>query len=359
MTRIRFSVLMCAVMLTTAMIASGAVFVSVAVGPPVLPVYSQPLCPGPGYLWTPGYWAWSPDGYYWVPGTWALPPDPGLLWTPGYWGFSAGLYNWYPGYWGPVVGFYGGINYGFGYPGNGYYGGYWQGRHFYYNRAVNNVNINNVHYAYNRAVVNHANVSRVSFNGGRGGIQARPTSAQFAAEHEHHMAATSQQVAHEQAARNDRAQLASVNHGRPAVVATPRPGAFNAHEKAQASQPMNRHEPAPNVAKNNRPVTHPAQENHQQARVQENVPHPQQNSHPQEQAQRNAPRAPQQQAHNVPQHSPAEHAAPARTPQPQYHATARPPERMMPQQAPHRAEPPRQMASHQAPSRGHEQGHPR
>ena len=40
--------------------------------PPPLPDYDQPPAPGDDYLWTPGYWAWSPeDGYYWVPGSWA------------------------------------------------------------------------------------------------------------------------------------------------------------------------------------------------------------------------------------------------------------------------------------------------
>src|SRR5277367_1056411 len=34
------------------------VVVSVRVSPPVLPVYAQPLCPGAGYIWEPGYWAW-------------------------------------------------------------------------------------------------------------------------------------------------------------------------------------------------------------------------------------------------------------------------------------------------------------
>jgi hypothetical protein len=48
-----------------------------------LPVYDQPPIPEPGYIWTPGYWAWDDDsGYYWVPGTWVLPPEPALLWTP-------------------------------------------------------------------------------------------------------------------------------------------------------------------------------------------------------------------------------------------------------------------------------------
>ena len=35
--------------------------VSVTIAPPMLPVYEQPVIPGAGYLWTPGYWAWSPD----------------------------------------------------------------------------------------------------------------------------------------------------------------------------------------------------------------------------------------------------------------------------------------------------------
>ena len=46
-----------------------AVGISVRIGPPPLPVYAQPICPGPGYFWTPGYWAWNDDdGYYWVLG---------------------------------------------------------------------------------------------------------------------------------------------------------------------------------------------------------------------------------------------------------------------------------------------------
>jgi len=69
-----------------------AVGVSVRVGPPVLPVYAQPICPGPGYIWTPGYWAYGDEGYYWVPGTWVMAPEPGLLWTPGYWGFAESVY---------------------------------------------------------------------------------------------------------------------------------------------------------------------------------------------------------------------------------------------------------------------------
>ncbi len=48
----------------------GQIGVAVSFGPPALPVYDQPLCPGDGYLWTPGYWAFDYDinDYYWVPG---------------------------------------------------------------------------------------------------------------------------------------------------------------------------------------------------------------------------------------------------------------------------------------------------
>ena len=90
----------------------------------------QPPLPGPGYIWTPGYWAWGDDGYFWVPGTWVEPPQVGLLWTPGYWGWNSGRYIFNAGYWGPEVGFYGGIDYGFGYGGIGYEGGFWRGREF-------------------------------------------------------------------------------------------------------------------------------------------------------------------------------------------------------------------------------------
>ena len=115
--------------------------VSVNIAPPELPVYEQPICPGDGYIWTPGYWAWDGE-YYWVPGTWVLAPQPGFLWTPGYWGWGGAGFIFNEGYWGPTVGFYGGINYGFGYFGHGYEGGRWQNGHFFYNTAVNRVDSN-------------------------------------------------------------------------------------------------------------------------------------------------------------------------------------------------------------------------
>src|ERR1700741_523487 len=112
------------------------VFISVGIAPPPLPVYEQPPCPESGWLWTPGYWAYGEDGYYWVPGAWVPAPYEGALWTPGYWGWSDGFYLFHPGYWGPHVGYYGGVNYGFGYMGVGFVGGRWHDHDFLYNTAV-------------------------------------------------------------------------------------------------------------------------------------------------------------------------------------------------------------------------------
>jgi hypothetical protein len=176
--------------------ASAQVLISVNIAPPVLPVYEQPEAPAPGYLWTPGYWAWNADegDYYWVPGAWVTPPSPGLLWTPGYWGWEDGAYLWHEGYWGPHVGFYGGVNYGFGYGGVGFVGGEWRGGTFFYNTAVVHVRFGGPVFV--RPVPAPVVVARVSFNGGRGGIVARPTEFELSAARDHHIAFTEVQRAH-------------------------------------------------------------------------------------------------------------------------------------------------------------------
>ncbi len=224
--------LLCLAALPLAFLASPSraqvsVGVSINLAPPALPVYVQPAIPAPGYIWTPGYWAWGASGYYWVPGTWVAPPTVGLLWTPGWWGWSGGVFLWHAGYWGPHIGFYGGVNYGFGYTGHGYWGGEWRGGTFVYNRSVTNVTNVNVTNVYSRTVVDAGGPSHVSFNGGPGGIVARPTQAERAAALEHHVAFTPIQRQHVQMAARDPALRASVNGGRPAVAATARAGAFS------------------------------------------------------------------------------------------------------------------------------------
>ncbi|HET6421389.1 MAG TPA: YXWGXW repeat-containing protein [Geobacteraceae bacterium] len=233
----------------TAPVASSAevaIGVSVTIAPPALPVYVQPPCPAPGYAWTPGYWAWDPDsGYYWVPGTWILAPFPGALWTPSYWAWKNGVYVWHRGYWGPVVGFYGGINYGFGYNGHGYEGGYWRHGSFYYNRTVNNINTTNITNVYNKTVINNVNTTRVSFNGGPGGATLRPTADQLSAARQQLSPPTNVQRQHELAARSDPKQRAALNHGRPSIVATSKPKMHARPDNTEINHAVVRHTTEP------------------------------------------------------------------------------------------------------------------
>lgn len=237
-----------------------AVGVSIHIAPPALPVYVQPALPAPGYMWTPGYWAYGDAGYYWVPGVWVQPPSAGLLWTPGYWGYEGGVYGWHAGYWGPHIGFYGGVNYGFGYGGVGFVGGEWRGGVFAYNSAVANfgtVHVTNVYE--NRAIVEQntvVNVDHVSFNGGVG-IQARPTAFEMQAASEHHFEPTAEQVQHVNFAAQDRSQLASVNGGRPTTLASANVGAYHAVAQQHIqSQPISANDRS--VGRNYNPNTREA-----------------------------------------------------------------------------------------------------
>ena len=192
---------------------------SVGWAPPPLPVYEQPACPVAGYIWTPGYWGWDNYyyDYYWVPGVWVAPPRVGLLWTPGWWGWRGGAYVFNQGYWGPTVGFYGGINYGYGYTGNGYWGGRWSGNTFQYNTAVTRVNktvINNTYV--NNSFAKNVNANRTSFNGGNNGIKAEPNADQRnAMANANKLGPTSQQLNRQQAASKDQNLRASANKGKP------------------------------------------------------------------------------------------------------------------------------------------------
>jgi WXXGXW repeat (2 copies) len=166
---------------------------SAADAPPPLLNYEQTPCPEEGYLWTPGYWSWRGAGYYWVPGAWVRPPRAGVLWTPGYWAFMGGIYVFHAGYWGPHIGYYGGINYRYGYFGSGFVGGRWVDNSFHYNKTVSNVNASVIHNTYSETVVDHVAVKNVSYNGGPDGATATPTVEERAAAAEPHMSATPRQ----------------------------------------------------------------------------------------------------------------------------------------------------------------------
>jgi YXWGXW repeat-containing protein len=240
--------------LSRASFAQVDVAISVSSAPPELPVYEQPICPGEGYIWTPGYWAWDEDGadYYWVPGTWVMAPQVGYFWTPSWWDWGGNAFIFHEGYWGPVVGFYGGINYGYGYSGSGYEGGRWEHDRFYYNRSVNNVNVTTVHNVYNTTVVNNYNTPRPSFNGPNG-VSGRPTPQEEAAMHERHIPPVPLQTQHIQAARSNSQLRASVNRGKPPIAATPKPAAFNERGVVPTKAGVS-YSPPPRSANDSRPA---------------------------------------------------------------------------------------------------------
>jgi hypothetical protein len=277
------------------------------------------------------------------------------LWTPGYWGWGGGFYAWHAGYWGPHVGFYGGINYGFGYGGVGFVGGEWRGGAFYYNRSVTNVSRTNVTNVYNRTVIVN-NRSTTSFNGGTGGVQARPTHQEEEYGRERHTAPLGVQSQHERAAAGNRENLASQNHGRPAIAATARPGDFSRHAvvparaaggeyHAPAMSPKearvnpagaNRANTGHNNGSNNkarsnegfRPFTPPAKNNAANGRSNENYNRNQgSTSNHGNQSRPNDSRPPQQHHETAPQRQ-------APRPAPQQHSSP-PPQHHAPPPAPH------------------------
>ena len=322
--------------------------------PPPLPEYQQPELTEAGYEWTPGYWSYGSEGYYWVPGAWVAPPYVGALWTPGYWGWYSGRYRFHHGFWGSHIGFYGGINYGFGYTGSGYHGGYWQGNNFYYNQQVNRVNVSAVRnvYSHNVPVVNN---TRYSFNGPQG-VNARPSAVDVAVYHERIVPAMQVQVQHAQAAAANRQQFYGVNqpmgNGRP-VQGQPMQ---QQQEQRVQDQRVQQQQQMRDQQMRQQPQGQPQrqQEINQQQRQappvqqqvrpvpqQQAVPQPQQQARPDQRQQQEQQR--QQQQRQAPQPQPAARPAPQpqqqpqRQPQPQPQPQQRPAPQPHPQQEAHPA----------------------
>ena len=331
-----FPVLLFAALITTANTIAQigiAVSISANIAPPALPVYIQPACPGDGYIWTPGYWAYDDiDGYYWVPGVWVMAPEIGFLWTPCWWGYSGGVYGFHQGYWGRHMGYYGGINYGYGYSGAGYGGGKWEGNTFRYNTAVNNINRTTVHNVYAGSASGGNRGGRTSFNG-PGGTSARPTQQEIAAIREQHIQPTSAQITHQQTSSRDHSQFAKFNHGKPAVAAMNNVGGqrFNTSGRAatlqsphaqlvqqnhqppatvrqqnqQVHQQPQAHQVPPSQVMHQQPPAHqapPSQVMHQQPQAHlQSQPQNHQQAQPQVHQQPQAPRPQPQQFHPQPQ----------------------------------------------------------
>lgn len=280
-------ILLALVVVALGAVAHGQVAIAVTVAPPELPVYEQPLCPEEGWMWVPGYWAWGDDGYYWVPGQWVPAPYEGALWTPPWWGWEDGRYLFHDGYWGDDVGYYGGIDYGYGYMGVGFVGGEWRDGRFAYNTAVMRVDPTVVRNTYvNETVVRNTTIvndRRVAYTGGPGGVHHDPTPVERRAMTGRHTAPTPVQQQEIQAARSNRTSYAKVNNGRPQTVVVARPAGAGRNEgdrgpnrnevpgarqqerpgemgnpSRNESRPPSRTEPEYRTAPDNRPESRPA-----------------------------------------------------------------------------------------------------
>jgi len=98
--------------LATGALAFGTFFISSAAfarvdvgisvgGPPPPPrvVGAVGVAPGPGYVWTNGYWDWSGGAWVWVGGRWGLPPHGHGVWVEPYYHPYHGGYHYHRGYW--------------------------------------------------------------------------------------------------------------------------------------------------------------------------------------------------------------------------------------------------------------------
>lgn len=87
--------------LSLALVAGSTAFAQISfnivVAPPA-PMYEVVPVMQPGYVWAPGYWAWSNDRHIWVRGRTIVQRD-GYLWTPDRWVQQGGSYVRQPGRW--------------------------------------------------------------------------------------------------------------------------------------------------------------------------------------------------------------------------------------------------------------------
>jgi hypothetical protein len=122
---------------------------------------------------------------------------------------------------------------------------------------------------YNRTVdVNNRTVNNVSYNGGSGGVVARPTAQEETAAREQHVAPLAAQTQHANLASQNRQNFAAENHGRPAIAATAKPGDFSNRSAVSARAAGGEyHAPAmspkearvaPNSAGNKSPANRPS-----------------------------------------------------------------------------------------------------
>ena len=115
---------------------------------------------------------------------------------------------------------------------------------------MTHVNTTIIHNTYNTKVTN-VTETHVSYNGGTGGIEARPTPQQESYAKQHHVGPVASQAQHVQEARKNPQLRASANQGKPPIAATVKPadfktGAVSSKQAGGAYKP-----PPPNAARGN------------------------------------------------------------------------------------------------------------
>ena len=68
-------------------------------GPPAPRYEVVGVAPGPGFVWTNGYWDRRGSNWAWVGGRWDRPPRARAVWVPHEWRQEHGRYRFYRGHW--------------------------------------------------------------------------------------------------------------------------------------------------------------------------------------------------------------------------------------------------------------------
>jgi hypothetical protein len=81
----------------TACAGGGAYYVRS--GPPAPRYAIIGSAPGPGYVWTNGYWDWRGRNWVWVDGRWLRPPRSRAVWVGPEWRREGNGWRFRRGYW--------------------------------------------------------------------------------------------------------------------------------------------------------------------------------------------------------------------------------------------------------------------
>jgi hypothetical protein len=68
-------------------------------GPPTPRYGIVGVAPGPGYVWTNGYWDWRGGRWAWMEGRWVRPPRPHAVWVSPEWRHEGRGWRFHRGRW--------------------------------------------------------------------------------------------------------------------------------------------------------------------------------------------------------------------------------------------------------------------